>query len=163
MKLWPLDYGWCPGDSLPRITCRVRARALTRDHGENGWQRGLRRPATVIDHQLQRQLAYESHKSFSFNCRRERKKRNCASITIYQPLHTWKKQTYKMSIQLRDGLQNQPLDKALEDLLVRFVVNSPAESLTTSEVSLFHHMSQSLRLNWANQLRALYLSLTTSH
>lgn len=38
-----------------------------------------------------------------------------------------------MSINLRDGLLNQPLDHVLEDILVRFVVNVPKEDLSSLE------------------------------
>lgn len=42
-----------------------------------------------------------------------------------------------MSIQLRDGLANQPLDHILEDLLVRFLVNVPDEDLSSIERVFF--------------------------
>ncbi|KAG7660978.1 DCP2 [[Candida] subhashii] len=42
-----------------------------------------------------------------------------------------------MSIQLRDGLANQSLDRVLEDLLVRFVVNVPEEDLSSIERVFF--------------------------
>lgn len=42
-----------------------------------------------------------------------------------------------MSIQLRDGLINQLLDRVLEDLLVRFVVNVPEEDLSSIERVFF--------------------------
>ena len=42
-----------------------------------------------------------------------------------------------MSIQLRDGLANQPLDLVLEDLLVRFLVNVPDEDLLSIERVFF--------------------------
>ncbi|RCK63075.1 mRNA-decapping enzyme subunit 2 [Candida viswanathii] len=42
-----------------------------------------------------------------------------------------------MSIQLRDGLANQSLDRVLEDLLVRFVVNVPEEDLSSIERIMF--------------------------
>ncbi|EGW33910.1 uncharacterized protein SPAPADRAFT_49006 [Spathaspora passalidarum NRRL Y-27907] len=42
-----------------------------------------------------------------------------------------------MSIQLRDGLADQPLDRVLEDLLVRFVVNVPQEDLSSIERIFF--------------------------
>lgn len=42
-----------------------------------------------------------------------------------------------MSIQLRDGLINQLLDRVLEDLLVRFVVNVPEEDLSSIERIFF--------------------------
>lgn len=42
-----------------------------------------------------------------------------------------------MSIQLRDGTANQPVDHILEDLLVRFVINCPAEDLSSIERVFF--------------------------
>ena len=42
-----------------------------------------------------------------------------------------------MSIQLRNGLANQTLDRVLEDLLVRFVVNVPEEDLSSIERIMF--------------------------
>lgn len=42
-----------------------------------------------------------------------------------------------MSIQLRNGLANQSLDRVLEDLLVRFVVNVPEEDLSSIERTMF--------------------------
>ncbi|RLV92374.1 mRNA-decapping enzyme subunit 2 [Spathaspora sp. JA1] len=42
-----------------------------------------------------------------------------------------------MSIQLRDGLSDQPLDRVLDDLLVRFVVNVPQEDLSSIERMFF--------------------------
>ncbi|KAI5964412.1 DCP2 [Candida theae] len=42
-----------------------------------------------------------------------------------------------MSIQLRDGLLDQSLDRVLEDLLVRFVVNVPEEDLSSIERIFF--------------------------
>lgn len=42
-----------------------------------------------------------------------------------------------MSIQLRDGLSNQPVDHVLEDLLVRFVINCPEEDLSSIERVFF--------------------------
>ncbi|KAG5420360.1 DCP2 [Candida metapsilosis] len=42
-----------------------------------------------------------------------------------------------MSIQLRDGLIDQSLDRVLEDLLVRFVVNVPEEDLSSIERIFF--------------------------
>lgn len=42
-----------------------------------------------------------------------------------------------MSIQLRDGLANRPLDHVLEDMLVRFLVNCPNEDLSSIERVLF--------------------------
>lgn len=42
-----------------------------------------------------------------------------------------------MSIQLRDGLANQPADHILEDLLVRFVINCPDEDLSSIERVFF--------------------------
>lgn len=42
-----------------------------------------------------------------------------------------------MSIQLRDGLANQPVDLVMEDLLVRFVVNVPDEDLSSIERVFF--------------------------
>ncbi|KAK6453782.1 uncharacterized protein RJT20DRAFT_131214 [Scheffersomyces xylosifermentans] len=43
-----------------------------------------------------------------------------------------------MSVNLRDGLANQPVDRVLEDLLVRFVVNCPEEDLSSLERVFFH-------------------------
>lgn len=42
-----------------------------------------------------------------------------------------------MSLQLSDGLANQPLDLVLEDLLVRFLANVPDEDLSSVERVLF--------------------------
>lgn len=42
-----------------------------------------------------------------------------------------------MSINLRDGLLNQPIDHVLEDILVRFVVNVPKEDLSSLERVFF--------------------------
>lgn len=42
-----------------------------------------------------------------------------------------------MSITLKDGLANQPLDHVLEDLLVRFVINVPEEDLSSIERVFF--------------------------
>lgn len=42
-----------------------------------------------------------------------------------------------MSIQLRDGLHNQSVDRILEDILVRFVVNVPKEDLSSLERVFF--------------------------
>lgn len=42
-----------------------------------------------------------------------------------------------MSIQLKDGLANQPVDHVLEDLLVRFVINCPDEDLSSIERVFF--------------------------
>ncbi|KAL6450081.1 DCP2 mRNA-decapping enzyme subunit 2 [Candida maltosa Xu316] len=42
-----------------------------------------------------------------------------------------------MSIQLRNGLANQTLDRVLEDLLVRFVINAPEEDLSSIERIMF--------------------------
>lgn len=42
-----------------------------------------------------------------------------------------------MSLQLSDGLANQPLDLVLEDLLVRFLANVPDEDLSSIERVLF--------------------------
>jgi len=42
-----------------------------------------------------------------------------------------------MSIPLRDGFQNQTLERVLEDILVRFVINAPPEDLKTNEVSRY--------------------------
>mgnify|MGYP003365491485 CR=1 FL=1 len=42
-----------------------------------------------------------------------------------------------MSIHLREGFANETLERVLEDLAVRFVVNCPAEDLSSSERVLF--------------------------
>ncbi|ODQ76989.1 hypothetical protein BABINDRAFT_163892 [Babjeviella inositovora NRRL Y-12698] len=38
-----------------------------------------------------------------------------------------------MSIQLRNGFENEPIDRILEDLLARFVINCPPEDLSSIE------------------------------
>lgn len=62
-----------------------------------------------------------------------------------------------MSIQLRNGLANQSLDRVLEDLLVRFVVNVPEEDLSSIERTMFQiEEAQWFYADFVRQLNQIY-------
>lgn len=61
-----------------------------------------------------------------------------------------------MSIQLQDGLSGQPVDRVLEDLLVRFLVNAPDEDLSSIERIFFQvEEAQWFYLDFVRQLNPL--------
>lgn len=65
-----------------------------------------------------------------------------------------------MSIQLRDGLANQPVDHIMEDLLVRFVVNCPEEDLSSIERVFFQvEEAQWFYTDFIRQLNAAFPSM----
>jgi len=62
-----------------------------------------------------------------------------------------------MSIQLRDGLANEPVDHILEDLLVRFVINCPDEDLSSIERVFFQvEEAQWFYTDFIRQLNPLF-------
>ncbi|CDK28310.1 unnamed protein product [Kuraishia capsulata CBS 1993] len=57
---------------------------------------------------------------------------------LVTPIHTLQIHNKNMSITLRDGFVDEPLERAMEDLLVRFLVNCPPEDLSSIERVFFH-------------------------